>query len=71
MSERLTTKKELEIAERALRYYANPENWGPDSWNMLAVIAGSDYGQGGAVARRALKRLARPASPEPKKGGGV
>jgi hypothetical protein len=38
--------------EEALRYYANPENWGNDDWGIKAVCA--EYGQSGAIARAAL-----------------
>lgn len=47
--------KQLEIAVRALRYYANPEHWNADDWGVQAVI--EEYGEAGEHARKALRRM--------------
>lgn len=38
----------------ALEFYAAPENWRPDDWGCVAVIAPPDYARGGEVARAAI-----------------
>jgi hypothetical protein len=46
--------RELLRARKALRFYANPNNWRADDWNVPSVIGGPDYGDPGYTAKRAL-----------------
>lgn len=47
---------QVDILERALRWYANPENWREDDWGVLSVVQGPEYGEPGKKARSALRR---------------
>ena len=53
----MSDREKLEIAMRALRWYAHPDHWREDSWNVPSVIQAPDYGKPGAKARNALKRI--------------
>lgn len=50
-------RRELAIAERALKWYADPEHWNADDWNVPSVVDPPDYGNPGGKARRALERM--------------
>jgi hypothetical protein len=47
---------QLAIATKALKRYAKPDNWRRDDWNVIAIFQ-PDYGDGGGIANRALKRI--------------
>lgn len=49
--------KQVAILVRALKWYANPENWGLDDWNVKGVVNPPDYGDPGKKARTALKKV--------------
>ncbi len=44
------------LIERALKWYASPENWDMSDIRVHSVIHSPDYGQPGNKARRALER---------------
>lgn len=58
----MQTKEQLEARvrklERALRFYANANNYGHDDWGVHCVIQGGEYGEPGKRARRALGKKA-------------
>lgn len=52
--------RDLKTLQRALAFYADPENWTADDWGVHAVMRGREYGDAGRAARRtapALRRL--------------
>ena len=50
---------ELEDARKALKFYANPKNWGEDDWDVLAVVKGRAYGDPTKIASEALRKKRR------------
>jgi hypothetical protein len=49
----------LQIAIRALTYYADETHWSDDDWGVLSVISGHEYGEPGKKARNAIKRITK------------
>jgi hypothetical protein len=49
----------LAIVLRALRWYADRENYADDDWGVRSVVTTPDYGNPGGKARRALARAER------------
>lgn len=54
MSDRNELARRIAKLERALRWYANPKNWGEDDWGVRSIVQPPEYGKPGTKARQAL-----------------
>lgn len=54
----------LQVALKALEWYADERSWSEDDWGCRAIIRSPDYGQPGKKARNAIKRIERLTRPD-------